>query len=406
MKIDDLGLATGKIQTKLFGKTTLYASKGEQVMRNSASAKTLNSSLVQIDQRIRWANIAGIFRIASPAIREGYGDLTSKESLYNGFMRKNLAASRAYGITRQQKKARATIVAPYQMTSGNVLPVIGCTMDTGQPVSDLSLGGLSIKGTTTVAELSQVLIDNNSGWANGDKLTSIRVYQHAAKGMPVAELAYDAMTLNTSDNTTLSATGLLFCSAGGYLAVDDHFIGGACFVHSVKQTDGSFDVTDQSLTCYNEDVLSVFVSVEKMREAASSYGYTFVDGVVLDPEKETDRLIELAPTYGIETKGDQKQHVDLKINITSASYAGKAYLADLKAGEIDLAASNQLRLSASGLTELDTSKLVVKVNGTACTNPTISGATLTVTLPQTVDGEQLESIVVTDTVHSGKIEFA
>jgi len=406
MRINDLGLAEGRIQTKLFGKTTLFAKNGEQEMRRSASARTSNNTLVQVDHRIRWANIAAIFRIAAPAIREGYGDLTSKESLYNGFMRKNLTTSRAYGITRQQKKARATIVAPYQMTSGNVIPSVRCSMDGGQPVSDLSLGGLTITASTTVADLSNALIDNNSGWSNGDKLTSIRVYQRAAKGMPIAELAFDAMTLNTSDTATLSSTGLMFSSQGGHLAIDDHFIGGACFVHSVKQSDGSFDVSDQYLVCYNEDVLNLFSSVEMMRSAADSYGYTFVDGVVLDPEKETEKLISLAPTYGIATLGDRKQHVADTINITSASYAGKAYVADLKAGEIDLDSSNQLRLSASGLSELDTSKLVVKVNGSACTNPTISGATLTVTLPNTVDGELLETIIVTDTVHTGKIAFA
>lgn len=137
-------------------------------------------------------------------LRRGFEELPTHMSVYNAFIQANLGVVKVY-ITKRMKLNGGAILAPYQITRGSLPSISMAKNSNNKLVSSVALGSLSISATTTVAQFSQAVIDNNASFVEGDQLTFFHVKQSvdAVTRTPRATIKGYKVVLNTADDTPL-----------------------------------------------------------------------------------------------------------------------------------------------------------------------------------------------------------
>lgn len=399
------GRFVGQVKTAMFGKLSL---KRDGTISTAEVATNDQQTPLQMARRITWSNIIANYRVLKDALREGWENIPEGQSLFNQFISVN-ARTAPYALTKSDFKAGACIVAPYQITRGSLDPI---KVDTsaGVPLAktNIAVGSLTIDNSTTIAQLAEAIVENNAEWEYGDKLTYISMTQYVKSGVPKVAVSYAAITLVEDSNVVLadevSLQGLK--NVGGYIGHDSAApIGGFCWVHSRHDAANNLLLSNQLVIANNDDMIARYTTVEARLSAAESYGANFKNLVVLEPADE--RIKEAYRYFGIQFSDAQgkQSSTATDISITGLNYRDKFLFDGDPMIEIDEAVSDNLMLSGSNFSALDSSKLKVLVNGTQITGATLSGNSLTVKLPATVDGENLERVVVTDGTITTSLEL-
>lgn len=275
-KLPNLWLKGG---SQKLGGVVLYQANGQTLARELAPSVSNPRTDSQMQQRVKLANVVAVYRANRGWMRHSFEDKKQAESDYNAFISANLATS-LVATSKAQAAAGAAVVAPYKVSSGS-LPVVEHSVSGTEIISNLYLGNYSITPTSTVGELTQALLANNNGLAEGMQLSVIINLQQATQdsGIPyIVVRAYECI-LSLTDNRLLSVffPGTFLASAGttnAVLTLDmaEYGSGAATFILS-NTIGGKTRVSTQYLTPFGSNTYyAEYTSSLAWDEAITSYG--------------------------------------------------------------------------------------------------------------------------------------
>lgn len=275
-KLPNLWLKGG---SQKLGGVVLYQAKGQTLARELAPSVSNPRTDAQMEQRVKLANVVGVYRANRNWMAGAFEDKKQNESDYNAFVRANLANSQV-ATSKAQAAAGAAVVAPYKVSSGS-LPVVEHVVDGTEIQTNLYVGEIVIGQATTVAQLSSALINNNNGIREGMQLSLIINLQQQAQetGIPYIVVRAYEMIISLSDSRLVaeffpSVTLVATTSDNPALAMGISLLGAgaACFILS-ETLGGKTRVSTQSLVAFGSNQsYAAYTSQEAWAEAIRSYG--------------------------------------------------------------------------------------------------------------------------------------
>ena len=390
------GRFVGQIKTAMFGKLRL---KTDGTIATAEVASVNKQTPLQMARRITWSNIIANYRVLKEPLREGWENIPQGQSLFNQFISVN-ARTAPYALTRDDFKAGACIVAPYQITRGSIDP-IKVDVSAGVPMAktNIAVGDLTIDDQTTIAQFAEAIVTNNADWEYGDKLTYISMVQYVKSGVPKVSVSYAAITLLEDSELILSDEVSLqgLKNVGGVLGHDKPApVGGFCWIHSRHDADNNLHLSNQFVIANNDDMIARYTTVDARLAAALSYGANFRNLVVLEPTDE--RIKEAYRYFGIKFSDAQgvTKVTPVDISLTGLTYHDKFIFDGDSAVMLDTAVADKIVLSGSNFSALDASSTKVVIDGVEITGATLKDNALTVTLPASLNGKNLQHLVLTD----------
>ena len=279
------------VNTKIRGKVGEYIYRqtkvGTVVSEAPVKPVTPRRSQQQMNIRTQWANLGAIYKQFDSMLRRGFEELPSHMSVYNAFIQANLGVVKVY-ITKTMRLNGGAILAPYQITRGS-LPSISMAKNASNIlVSSVRLGNLTISATTTVAQFSQAVIDNNASFLEGDQLTFFHGRQSvdSVTRTPRATITGYKVVLNTAADTPLwnVVDRIGFSVADNCLATSEQITNGAAvWVHSRETADNALKVSTQFFFVENS-ALATYQSNSAILASVNSYGGINSAAVYLQPE--------------------------------------------------------------------------------------------------------------------------
>lgn len=255
------------------GDLTFKTVSGRTIVSEKTTTVKNSRTNAQLKIRMKWANMIQMYKGIAPLLNNGFETKAAGVSDYNMFVKVNSQRTPVY-LTKSLVASGACVVAPYQITQGS-LPSIVTKGEGSKAVTDISLGNLTISASTTVAEFSNAVVQNNKEYEYGDQISFFSVLQkaNAATGVPYGYFKAEAVVLDKEKNSPLlaivSKTG--FTSTGGYLAHgDDEGNGAFCWVHSRNKNHKTI-ISSQTLIDNNK-LLASYTSPDAYEEAVVSYG--------------------------------------------------------------------------------------------------------------------------------------
>ena len=236
------------------GNLSFSRTGGQTVIRERVTSIRNPRSEGQMRTRTRFTNIVAMYKGIRPLLNYGFEAKPKTLSDYNMFVKVNMQRTPIY-LTKQAVAGGACVATAYQISQGS-LPAIVVT-GTGQNVkTDIRLGGESITSSTTVAQFSAAVVQNNADYRYGDQISFFLVKQmvNAETGIPycqfsAAKVILDAANTETLADVTGSSHG--FASADGMLAhVGNDGDCAYAWVHT-RKSDGKTLVSSQSLVSAN-----------------------------------------------------------------------------------------------------------------------------------------------------------
>lgn len=266
-----IGRAKGSAQDLTY--TTIG---GDTIVKGKVAFPKNPKTVGQMARRVRWANLVNFWQAFNNINHPSFEARPARVSDFNAFIGANIAGAHVY-LTTSEASQGAAVVAAYMVSRGS-LPAIDIGAGTGGvPVTDISLGNLTIDGDTTLKEFSEAVIDSNRGYQTGDQI-SCYVFQqeiNPVTGVPYVNIVAEEVTLNTADEDSLLAdivgNGYGFRSVDSKLGMDGSVNGGVAYIHSRIEGDGTVRVSTQSIYV-NNSLLAQYQTSNKRTEAILSYG--------------------------------------------------------------------------------------------------------------------------------------
>ena len=390
------GQFVGQIKTAMFGKLRL---KNDGTIATAEVASRNVQTPLQMAHRLTWSNIIANYRVLKEGLREGWENIPQGQTLFNQFISVN-AKSQPYALTKEDFKAGACIVVPYQITRGSLEP-IKVDVSAGIPMAktNIAVGDLTIDDQTTIGQFADAIVTNNADWEYGDKLTYFSLVQYVKGGVPRVAMSYAAITLIEDSEVILkdevSLTGIK--NVGGVLGHDKTAaVGGFCWVHSRHDADGNLMLSSQKIIANNDDMIARYTTVDARLAAALSYGANFHNLVVLEPAD--DRIKEAYRYFGIKFTDAQgvTKVVPTDISLSGLTYRDRFVFDGDKAIMLDTVKDANLTFTGSNFASLNSESTKVVIDGVEITGATIDGNLMSVKLPSSLSGKEIKHIVITD----------
>ena len=390
------GQFVGQIKTAMFGKLRL---KNDGTIATAEVASRNVQTPLQMAHRLTWSNIIANYRVLKEGLREGWENIPQGQTLFNQFISVN-AKSQPYALTKEDFKAGACIVVPYQITRGSLEP-IKVDVSAGIPMAktNIAVGDLTIDDQTTIGQFADAIVTNNADWEYGDKLTYFSLVQYVKGGVPRVAMSYAAITLVEDSEVILkdevSLTGIK--NVGGVLGHDKTAaVGGFCWVHSRHNADGNLMLSSQKIIANNDDMIARYTTVDARLAAALSYGANFHNLVVLEPAD--DRIKEAYRYFGIKFTDAQgvTKVVPTDITLSGLTYRDRFVFDGDKAIMLDTVKDANLTFTGSNFASLNAESTKVVIDGVEITGATIDGNLMSVKLPSSLNGKEIKHIVITD----------
>ena len=236
------------------GNLTFKSLNGQTVISEKVTHIRNPRTNAQMQTRTKWGNIIAMYKGIRPLLNYGFEAKPKTLSDYNMFVKVNMQRTPIY-LTKQAVAGGACVATAYQISQGS-LPAIVFT-GTGQNVkTDIRLGGESITSSTTVAQFSAAVVQNNADYRYGDQISFFLVKQmvNAETGIPYCQFSAAKVILDAANESTLAdVTGSShgFASADGMLAhVGNDGDCAYAWVHT-RKSDGKTLVSSQSLVSAN-----------------------------------------------------------------------------------------------------------------------------------------------------------
>ena len=256
------------------GSLTFRRSAGRTIVSEKVTEVKISRTEPQQRHRTKWANVVQMYKGIRPLLNYGFETKPQGVTDYNMFVKVNMQQTPVY-LTKQQVAGGACVAAPYQITQGS-LPSIVISGTGSSAATDIYLGSLSLGASTTVAEFSQAVVNNNEDYRYGDQISYFLVKQkvNADTGIPYCQFSAAKVVLDAADTTILWDA----VPRNGFYAQDamlGHYGNdGDCvfaWVHSRKSANGKTLVSSQTLIDANS-ILANYQGDMAYNLAASSYG--------------------------------------------------------------------------------------------------------------------------------------
>ena len=277
------------------GNLTFRRDRGKTLVSEKVTETTNAKTELQLKHRMKWANIIREYQVLQPYMKLAFGGTRDGRNDYNKFVSANLMQNPVY-LSKEDVNAGVCIVAPYEITHGTIKSV--SVSGTGKnAVTDISLGALKISESTTLAEFSNAVVQNNNTYEYGDQITYFLLTQEVndVTNMPLAVVDACCIVLSKSSNakllTLVDKRG--FSMKDGYLAAletNDFGDHGMAWIHSRNHRNKTI-VSTQFLICENK-LLEQYQNEEAYTEAVESYGGS--NNVYLTPKGKLTPTAETA----------------------------------------------------------------------------------------------------------------
>lgn len=203
---------------------------GESVVRAYKSEVKNPKTIAQSNQRMKAAPTQYARRAMKNIIDHSFEGVAYGQKSLNHFVS---LAMKGNAAPAQQKGDMRFIPGKYQISAGSLAPI---SADLSNPTRFI-LSSLAAQGAAnTVAQLSSLLIAQNTQILEGDRITICYVLKQIVDGRDFYEFKYDRFNVNTTDVTTLPSVGfkadenkLLFVP---WANSEDREIASACFILS------------------------------------------------------------------------------------------------------------------------------------------------------------------------------
>ena len=266
-----LGYAKGKVGSLVYSRL-----RGEQITR-AYNAKPANPrSESQQLQRTKLANLVNFYRRGRSLLNHSFTNKKENQSSYNAFVSRNINVN-AVRLTKNEAAAAMSVVGPFTISDG-VLPPIQINGGGVNAVTNIAVGSFVIADeTTTVAQLSAAIINNNAEWMEGDQLTYVSVVQNGGVdgGYPFVQFSYIEMDLNLSDNTLLRTLFPAYALSirNGFIGHGEYVAdGGFAYIHSRKSSTGALQASRQELILTANTLYNEYSGDAQSAAATRSYG--------------------------------------------------------------------------------------------------------------------------------------
>ena len=265
---------------KRLGGAVLYQAMEQTRMRELASSVANPRTASQMGQRVKWSNLVSFYRANANWMKYAYETKSANQSEYNKFMQLNVANSQVF-FTKQQAAAGSAVVCPYIMTQGS-LPSIEFTEESGSWPSNVYYPtGSPLTASTTVAEFSQKVIQQNPAIRNGDQLSFLRFTQmfNSDTGYPYVIVRKYELVLDISSTgfvgtyLPLDYVGTLQIGNPWQIGViDSGLAGGFLMILSRTQNGKTYVSSQRIITSQMDAILAQYGSQEQLAAAVASYG--------------------------------------------------------------------------------------------------------------------------------------
>lgn len=273
-----MAILTG-INTRLKGSVGDYTFRqtknGTEVSQKVARKSTPKRTAAIMKIRMQWRNIQNLYAKFNGQLHPSFESKPRNHSDYNEFMSANVNRNPIY-LKKAEALAQGCVVAAYQVTRGS-LPSIVVGVEPTKAFTGISLGSLIIGNSTTLADFSEAVLDNNADFENGDQITCFYAQQttDAVTGIPMVKILAAEVTLDDRDEDTVlydipNVSAINFASVEGKLGANTAINGGITWVHSRKTASGT-RVSTQSFVCQNT-LISRYSSEGQQDKAIDSYG--------------------------------------------------------------------------------------------------------------------------------------
>lgn len=265
------------------GGSVYYMLKGQNIAREKAPEVSNPRTATQMRQRMQWANLVAMYKCLQPYLgKKAFQNKLATWSDYNAFMSANLGSTPVY-LTKESVQNGVTYLAPYKVTEGS-LPAINTALSTDGANFETSIWlSEEISIATTIGKLSELIIDHNTGWQNGDQL-GIVILQNGRMYRPYTQ-AFEII-LDRSDERTIQdvipySDEFLTTNEARNLMIDPSVIENptqglavACAVIHSRTISGKTSVSTQSLVL-NRSAQSDYdehITEDAFNAARESYG--------------------------------------------------------------------------------------------------------------------------------------
>lgn len=273
-----MAILTG-INSKLrgsIGNVTYSRLNGQTVAKEKVEKKsTPVRTQAQMYRRVRWANLVNLYKTFEGTLHPSFEGKAPTVSDYNMFMQANVNRANV-SLTKDIAAQGGCVVGPYQITRGQLPSITSEFGSNNIAETDIALGTLSIGSSTTLVAFSTAIIQNNTGWRDGDQLSAYIARQLTdSTGVPRVEIEAIEITLDTdASNTTLLSDvvdSTLLSVADGCLALSSSLTGAVAFVHS-RKSKGKTIVSTQFFVTNNTTALGLYATAGARDNAILSYG--------------------------------------------------------------------------------------------------------------------------------------
>lgn len=280
-------IMTGTLRGKV-GDFIFSRQGGEQRSRAYIPVVANPKTRSQMQQRTQLANLVAMYRTAIRLFPSAFSNKKSNRSDYNEFVGKNLGGVSVY-LTKEMVKYGTCIAAPYQITAGS-LPSIQVTGEGVEAVTNIKLpAGFEITAETTVAEVSQAILQANPSWQAGQQLSYISVIQetNVETGYPYCYANLYSMTLNVNDGRIawdmIPDFGL--SSVDGVIG-HGQSVGDGCFawVKSSIDANGKINVSTQRFIVTSRELYATYS--DEAAKLAAMASYDVQEDVFLNPKHD------------------------------------------------------------------------------------------------------------------------
>lgn len=234
------------------GDITFRQRKGTQVSAKRQPVVSNPRSYSQMNVRTQLSNLCAFYRVLEGFWSRAFEDKKQKQTEFNAFTSANLNSDVRVYLTKEQAAANVCYLAAYKISSGT-LPSITygpAAVGSSYLITNIQLpADFDMSAATTVAQLSQAIVDNNNAWELNDQLSFVSMTQDGTTA--TADLYEITLDL---DNT---ASYVDYLPEGVFAALkyeDDGktylaFVGadGSALVHSRWLKNKGLKVSDQRL---------------------------------------------------------------------------------------------------------------------------------------------------------------
>lgn len=277
-----LGVASGKV-----GSTVFYRADGEQRTRVLVTPKNPRSR-AQMEQRVKIANAAAIYRAAKAVLSRSFEVRKGNESSYNAFTRGSLAVP-AY-LTKQMVQQCLALPQPAQASRGTLGSLPWDTLSLGENFPIILVA--STDAEETVGAFSAAVIAKFPQLKDGDVITFADIFFTERPDAGItdaynASLQYLDVTLDSTSTAALSTVGLRVAGVGetatyetswglsddGWASSDAPAVMRA-IIASRKDADGQLRVSSQNFGL-SSNAYSIFDDnhgIAALNAAVESYG--------------------------------------------------------------------------------------------------------------------------------------